>query len=162
MNRLKQGRRNTLYFDKKTKARHFSPGDKVLVILPTATKKLLGQWKGPYDIINTMDLNDYKAEINGKKKTMHANPFKKYVSREEETSPRVPNVSSQIRDDLNVPSCVAVVEDYGYEADNGHLQDILTGDEPASEDLPKICTWGQKEDAADIKFGEALTSDQNR
>ena len=57
---------------------------------------------------------------------------------------------------------MAVVEDYDYEANNGHDQDKLTGDEQASEDLPEIGTWGQKEDAADVKFGEALTYDQNR
>ena len=34
----------------------------------------------------------------------------------------------------------------------------MTGDEQGSE----IGTWGQKEDAADVKFGEALTYDQNR
>ncbi|KAK3781801.1 hypothetical protein RRG08_026983 [Elysia crispata] len=67
-----------------------------------------------------------------------------------------------IRDDLNVPSCVAVVEDYDYEADKRHDQDNLTGDEQASEDLPEIGTWGQKEDAADVKFGEALTNGRNR
>ena len=77
-----------------------------------------------------------------------------------ETSSRVLDVSSQTRDDLNVPSCVAVVEDYDYEADNG--QDNLAGDEQGSEDLPEIGTWAQKEDAADVKFGEALTYDQNR
>ncbi|KAK3758655.1 hypothetical protein RRG08_061098 [Elysia crispata] len=81
-------------------------------------------------------------------------------TRRNETSSRVLDVSSQTRDDLNVPSCVAEVEDYDYDADNG--QDNLTGDEQGSEDLPEICTWGQKEDAADVKFGEALTYDQNR
>ena len=90
---------------------------------------------------------------------MHANLLKKYISRNDETSSRVLNVSSQTRDDLNVPSCVAVVEDYDYKADNG--QDNLAGDEQGSEDLPEIGTWGQKEDAADVKFGEALTYDQN-
>ena len=33
--------RQKKYFDKKTKARSFSPGDKVLVLLPTDTNKLL-------------------------------------------------------------------------------------------------------------------------
>ena len=77
-----------------------------------------------------------------------------------EPGSRVFDVSSQTRDDLNVPSCVAVVEDYDHEADDD--QDNLTDDEQASEDLPEIGTWGQKEDAADVKFGEALTYDQNR
>ena len=47
-----------------------------------------------------------------------------------------------MRDDLNVPSCVAVVED--YEVDNGFDQDILTGDEPASKDLPEVGTWDRR------------------
>ena len=55
-----------------------------------------------------------------------------------ETSSRVLNVSSQTRDDPDVPSCVAIVEDCDYEADKGHDQDNLTGDEQDSEDLPKI------------------------
>ncbi|KAK3783840.1 hypothetical protein RRG08_031681 [Elysia crispata] len=121
-----------------------------LVLLPTDANKLLVQWKGPYDIINSVGLNDYKVKISGKEKTLHANLLKKYLSRNEETSLRVPDVSSQTRDDPDVPSCVAVV------------QDNLTGDEQGSEDLPEIGTWGQKEDAADVKFGEALTYDRNR
>ena len=154
--------RQKKHFDKKTKARRFSPGDKVLVLLPTDTNKLLVQWKKPYDIINSVGLNDEKVDINGKEKTMHANLLKKYLSRNEETSLRVPEVSSQTRDDLDVPSCVAVVENYDYEADRGHDQDNLTCDGQGSEDLPEIDTWGQKEDAADVKFGEALMHDQNR
>ncbi|RUS77523.1 hypothetical protein EGW08_014707 [Elysia chlorotica] len=70
------------------------------------------------------------------------------------------NASSHIRDDLDVPSCVAVVEDYDYDADND--QDNPADDEQGSEDLPEIGTWGQKEDAADVKFDEALTYDQNQ
>ena len=79
-----------------------------------------------------------------------------------ETSSRIPDVSSQTRDDPDVPSYVAVVEDCDYEADKGHVQDNLTGDEQGSEDLPEIGTWGQKEDVAIVKIGEALTYDQNR
>ena len=52
---------------------------------------------------------------------MHANLLKKYRSREEETSSIVPEVPIQTRDNLNVPSYVAVVEDYENEADNGHF-----------------------------------------
>ena len=57
-----------------------------------------------------MGPDDYKVEFNGKEKTLHANLLKKYVSREEDTRPRGPEVSSQTQVDLEVPSCVAVVE----------------------------------------------------
>ena len=53
---------------------------------------------------------------------------------------------------------MAVVEK--YEADNGHNQDVLTGIETASEDLPEIGTWGEKEDNVEVKFVEALTSNE--
>ncbi|RUS74830.1 hypothetical protein EGW08_017387 [Elysia chlorotica] len=141
--------RQKKHFDKKTKSRCFRPGDKVLVLLPTDTNKLLVQWKGPYDIIKSVGLNDYKVKINGKEKTLHANLLKKYLSRNDETCSTVLDVSSHIRDDLNVPSCVAVVEDYDYDADND--QDNPADGEQGSEDLPEIGTWGQKEDAADVK-----------
>ena len=152
--------RQKKHFYKKTKARRFSSGDKVLVLHPTDTNKMLVQWKGLYDVINTVGLNYYKVKINGKEKTLDANILKNYLSKNVETSSRVPEVSSQTRDDPDVPSCVAVVED--YEADKGYDQDNLIGDEQASEDLPEIGTWGKKEDAADVKFGEALTYDQNQ
>ena len=61
-------------------------------------------------------------------------------SRNEETSSRIPEVSNQTRDNPDVPSCVAVVEDYDYKADKGHDQDNLTSDEQDSEDLPEIGT----------------------
>ncbi|RUS74527.1 hypothetical protein EGW08_017715 [Elysia chlorotica] len=76
--------RQKKYFDKKTKSRCFSPGDKVLVLLPTDANKLLVQWKGPFDIINSVGLNDYKVKINGKEKTLHANLLKKYLSQQQQ------------------------------------------------------------------------------
>ena len=71
--------RQKKYFDKKTKATRFSPGYKVLVLLPTDTNRLLVQWKGPYEIINTVGLNDCNVNINGKEKIVHANFLKKYL-----------------------------------------------------------------------------------
>ena len=41
-----------------------------------------------------------------------------------ETSSRVLDVSSQTRDDPDVPSSVTVVEDYDYEADKGLIKTI--------------------------------------
>ena len=47
------------YYDKRTKVRRFQPGDKVLVLLPTDTNKLLLQWKGPYDVTKVVGPSDY-------------------------------------------------------------------------------------------------------
>ena len=45
-------------FDKHARSRKFDVGDKVLLLLPTESNKLLLQWKGPYEvveIVNSMD-----------------------------------------------------------------------------------------------------------
>ena len=100
--------RQKKYFDKKTKASRFSPGDKVLLLLPTDTNKLLVQWKERYDSITQWVLIITNSRT-WRGEELHANLPKKYLSRDEETSSRVPEVSSQTRDDLNVPSCVVMV-----------------------------------------------------
>ena len=65
-------------FDKKTKTRRVSPGDKVLFLLPTDANKLLVHWKGPYDIINKVGPNtcNYIVKIDGKENTIHAKLLK--------------------------------------------------------------------------------------
>jgi hypothetical protein len=39
------------YYDKKSRSRKLEVGQKVLVLLPTHTSKLLASWNGPYTII---------------------------------------------------------------------------------------------------------------
>ena len=56
--------------------RRFKPGDKVLVLLPTVTNKLLLQWKGPYDVTRVVGPNDYKVLMTGREKALHANLLK--------------------------------------------------------------------------------------
>ena len=36
------------YYDQKTKEMNLQPGDKVLLLLPSSTKKFIAQWQGPY------------------------------------------------------------------------------------------------------------------
>ena len=48
----------------------------------TDRQKVLLQWKGPYDIIQKLAVNDYRIQIGENTKTFHANLLRKYVSRE--------------------------------------------------------------------------------
>lgn len=59
-------------------------GDKVLVLLPTEAYKLLMQWKGPFDIVERLGDIDYRVNIGGQIKTIHANLLKQYIEREDE------------------------------------------------------------------------------
>ena len=38
----------------------------MLVLLPTDHNKLLMQWKGPFEVIAVMGLNDYRVRVKGK------------------------------------------------------------------------------------------------
>ena len=39
------------YYDRRARSRKFDVGDKVLLLLPTESNKLLFQWKGPYEVV---------------------------------------------------------------------------------------------------------------
>ncbi|KAL8567138.1 hypothetical protein ACOMHN_033040 [Nucella lapillus] len=77
--------RGKRYFDRKAKQRFFQVGDQVLVLLPSATNKLLASWLGPFPITQIMH-PDYKILMKGKVKVFHANMLKKYVMRKEEST----------------------------------------------------------------------------
>lgn len=70
------------YYNQKARIRNMEVGERVLVLLPTKTNKLLMQWKGPYHIVKKQSEMDYTLNMGGKLKTWHANMLKKYVERE--------------------------------------------------------------------------------
>ena len=70
------------YYDKKTQDRKFSVGQEVLVLLPSASNKLLSSWLGPFPITKVFH-PDYRVLVKGKEKVFHANMLKRYVRREE-------------------------------------------------------------------------------
>ena len=69
-------------YDKKTQDRKFSVGEEVLVLLPSASNKLLSSWPGPFPITKVFH-PDYRVLVKGKEKVFHANMLKRYVRREE-------------------------------------------------------------------------------
>ncbi|GFS01044.1 zinc finger protein [Elysia marginata] len=72
------------YYDRTAKCRKFSVGKKVLVLLPTDSNKLLMQWKGPFEVVATVGVNDYRINMGGKVKTFHANLLKGYIARDQD------------------------------------------------------------------------------
>lgn len=47
---LKAAGRTKVYYNRKARERNFKVGEKVLLLLPTDTNKLLLQWKGPFEV----------------------------------------------------------------------------------------------------------------
>ncbi|GFR94304.1 zinc finger protein [Elysia marginata] len=78
-----QGRQRH-YYDRTAKCRKFSVGEKVLVLLPTDSNIVLMQWKGPFKVVATVVVNDYRINMCGKVKTFHANLLKKYIARDQD------------------------------------------------------------------------------
>ena len=74
------------YYDRRARSRKFDVGDKVLLLLPTDSNKLLLQWKGPYEVVVVVNRMDYKIDVNGVIYMYHANMLKQYVERRNELS----------------------------------------------------------------------------
>ena len=72
------------YYDRRARSRKLDVGDKVLLLLPTDSNKLLLQSKGPYEVVEVVNRMDYKIDVNGVVSTYHANMLKQYVERRNE------------------------------------------------------------------------------
>ncbi|CAC5388229.1 unnamed protein product [Mytilus coruscus] len=58
-NDKKAKQRQKLYYDRKSKNRKLEVGQKVLILLPTHTSKLLASWKGPFVVTDKVSPVDY-------------------------------------------------------------------------------------------------------
>ncbi len=64
-----------------TRLRKFAPGDKVLVLLPTSSSKLLAKWQGPFEVTRRVgDLNYevVRTDRSGARQIYHLNLLKKW------------------------------------------------------------------------------------
>ena len=56
------------WYDRNARVREFQPGNQILVLLPTATSKLLAQWQGPYEVVRRIDKVDYVIDMHDRRK----------------------------------------------------------------------------------------------
>ncbi|KAI3366502.1 hypothetical protein L3Q82_000474 [Scortum barcoo] len=71
--------------DKAARERSFSPGQQVLLLLPTAENKLLAKWQGPYTVLKKLSPTTYEIEMlerRNPKQTFHINLLKEWKTRE--------------------------------------------------------------------------------
>lgn len=125
-----------LYYNRKSRPRKLLPGDKVLILLPTESNKLLMQWKGPYDVIDRRNDVDYIVDLGHKRKIFHINMLKKY---EERNPPTIHPVSA------------------AAELDSTSL-DIETPEEDSVE-LPSV-SLHRTQCATDVKLASSLSEVQ--
>ena len=54
------------YYDQRARQVELKSGDKVLLMLPSSTKKFVAQWQGPYRITKHVGRVNYEIEIPDK------------------------------------------------------------------------------------------------
>ncbi|XP_037518104.1 uncharacterized protein LOC119394875 [Rhipicephalus sanguineus] len=74
------------YYDRKSRLRQLSAGEKVLLLLPSDRNKLILTWKGPFTVVEKRSDCDYLVDLGSRVSLFHANLLKRYE--EKETQPR--------------------------------------------------------------------------
>ena len=70
------------FYDKRARSRKFDVGDKVLLLLPSDSNKVLLQWNGPYEVLEVVNVTNYKINVRGVVNTYPANMLKLFVERQ--------------------------------------------------------------------------------
>uniref|UniRef100_A0A803JM67 Gypsy retrotransposon integrase-like protein 1 n=1 Tax=Xenopus tropicalis TaxID=8364 RepID=A0A803JM67_XENTR len=71
-------------YNRGARVRNFSPGDRVLVLIPTVESKFLAKWQGPFEILEKIGEVNYKVRQPGKRKpeqVYHVNLIKPWKER---------------------------------------------------------------------------------
>ncbi|GFR77495.1 zinc finger protein [Elysia marginata] len=140
------------YYDRTAKGRKFSVGEKVLVLLPTDSNKLLMQWKGPFEVVATVGVNDYRINMGGKVKTFHANLLKGYMARDQDIHQAAVDEEPPTSSSAISAATLTVIED--IEGEHFNDSDCKT--------LPELGGWGSNETVNHLQYGDQLTPDQQR
>ena len=67
LNEIGGKRKQKVYYDRGSRKRNYKLGDKVLLLLPTSTNKLLAEWKGPFEVVRRVNKVDYVIRVKKKK-----------------------------------------------------------------------------------------------
>ncbi|XP_067248999.1 NACHT, LRR and PYD domains-containing protein 3-like isoform X2 [Chanodichthys erythropterus] len=84
-NLLQAQDRQCRLYDRGTNLRKFAPGEKVLVLLPTSSSKLLAKWQGPFEVtrrIGDLDYEVIRSDRRGARQIYHLNLLKKWSEAE--------------------------------------------------------------------------------
>ena len=87
------------WYDKRARDITLAEGDKVLVLLPTRTEKLLAKWKGPYKVLRKVGRVNYEIEVPGgrkEKKLFHVNMLKPWTNPEENFVNYIPDEQDEL------------------------------------------------------------------
>ena len=81
-NEVSEKAKQKVYYDRRSRVRKFRVGDKVLLLLPTSSIKLLAEWKGPFEIVKKLNKVDYVVQVEDRQKVYHVNMLKNFRERQ--------------------------------------------------------------------------------
>ena len=136
------------FYDKRARSRKFDVGDKVLLLLPSESNKVLLQWNGPYEVLEVVNAMNYKINVKGVVNTYPANILKLYVERQNVTSYRSAvidahcNVKSKDHSD---PTVQRVIVDT-VTSNNVRCGDVTHGDVTSVKDSPSQVSISERDE----------------
>lgn len=137
--------RQKLYYDRKARDRKLEVGQKVLVLLPTHTSKLLASWKGPFEVTDKVSPVDYKIRVRGgKEKVFHVNMLKLWHERVDNDKGNTVTA--------DVAACLKVIS--GLNTDEG------TDDSEMNTAITPVLR--RKESVEDVNISPELTVEENK
>ena len=134
------------FYDKCARSRKFDVGDKVLLLLPSESNKILLQWKGPYEVLEVVNAMNYKINVKGVVNTYPANML--YVERQNVTSYRSAaidahrNVKSKDHSD---PIVLRVIVDT-VTSNDVRCGDVTHGDVTSAKDSPSQVSNSERDE----------------
>ena len=140
------------YYDKRARLHKFDIGDKVLLLLPTESNKLLLQWKGPYEVVEIVNRMDYRVDVHGVVGTYHANMLKQYVERKNVTSHCLLSAEANVTvneetdtEEFGLDDCVFPTAKQPQSYNDVSISDALTSEQRAEvealiEQYPDVLT----------------------
>ncbi|XP_057183752.1 uncharacterized protein LOC130550329 [Triplophysa rosa] len=99
-----QDKQSRLY-NRGTNLRKFTPGEKVLVLLPTSSSKLLAKWQGPFEVTRQVGELDYevvRSDRRDARQIYHLNLLKKWSEGESAMLATVVTTEEDLGPEANV------------------------------------------------------------
>ena len=134
--------------DKRARSRKFDVGDKVPLLLPSESNKVLLQWNGPYEVLEVVNMMNYKINVKGVVNTYPANMLKLYVERQNVTSYRSAAIDAHCNvksKDHRDPTVQMVIVDT-VTSNNVTCGDVTHGDVTSVKDSPSQVSISERDE----------------
>ena len=136
------------FYDKRARSRKFDVGDKVLLLLPSESNKVLLQWNGPYEVLEVVNAMNYKINVKGVVNTYPANMLKLYVERQNVTSYHSAAIDAHCNvesKDHSDPTVQRVIVDT-VASNNVRCGDVTHGDVTSVKDSPSQVSISERDE----------------